>query len=94
MIKELRNRFEQSGPSKLYEIGYKIKTLKLENNDCKLYLYNLNTLFDSHRKEADKFDKSKLDEQTKILFAADELVKIGIHPINLIQFKDFNNLKK
>jgi len=30
MIKELRNRFEQSGPSKLYEIEieYKIKTLK------------------------------------------------------------------
>lgn len=93
MIKELRNRFEQSGPSKLYETEYKIKTLKLKNNDCKLYLDNLNTLFDSRRKEADKFDQSTLDEQTKVLFAADELVKIGIHPINLIQFKDFNNLK-
>lgn len=56
MIKELRNRFEQSGPSKLYETEYKIKTLKLKNNDCKLYLDNLNTLFDSRRKEADKFD--------------------------------------
>ena len=28
MIKELKNKFEQSGPSKLYEIEYKIKTLK------------------------------------------------------------------
>ena len=75
------------------KLNKKIKTLKIENNDCKLYLDNLNTLFDSHKREANKFDKSTLDEEIKILFAADELVKIGIHPINLIQFKTFGELK-
>ena len=93
MIEELKSRFDQSGPSKLYKIEYKIKTLKIENNDYKLYLNNLNTLFESHKREANKLGKSTLDEETKILFAADELVKIGIHPINLIQFKTFSDLK-
>ena len=93
MNEELKGRFDQSDPSKLYEIEHKIKTLMIENNDCKLYLDNLNTLFDSHKREANEFDKSLLDEEIKILFAADELVKIGIHPINLIQFKTFGELK-
>jgi len=93
MNEELKGRFDQSDPSKLYEIEHKIKTLMIENNDCKLYLDNLNTLFDSHKREANEFDKSLLDEEIKILFAADELVKIGIHPINFIQFKTFGELK-
>ena len=45
MINELKGRFSETGPSRLFEIEMKIKKIEIENDDFNLYLDNLNSLF-------------------------------------------------
>jgi len=45
MINELKERFSERGPSRLFEIEMKIKKPGIEKDDFKLYLDNLESLF-------------------------------------------------
>ena len=38
--------------------------------------------------------KNKLDEETKILLSAEEIVKFGVPPVLLVEFKTFEELKE
>jgi len=73
MIKELKERFSETGPSRLFEIEMKIKKLEIENDDFKLYLDNLNSLFTEYNNEAKSQNKPELSEETKVLYSLEEL---------------------
>jgi len=45
MINEFKERFSETGQSKIFNIVMKIKKLEIENDDFKLFLDNLNSLF-------------------------------------------------
>jgi len=45
MMNELKERFSERGPSRLFEIEMKIKKPGIEKDDFKLYLDNLESLF-------------------------------------------------
>jgi len=94
MIIRLESYFLQVGPSKLYQIEYQIKKLEVENDDIKLYIDKLNYLFQLHDKESKRCEKTKLDEETKILLSAEEIVKFGVPPVLLVEFKTFEELKE
>ncbi|KAG4105533.1 hypothetical protein H8356DRAFT_1418355 [Neocallimastix lanati (nom. inval.)] len=63
MINELKERFSETGPSRLFEIEMKIKKLEIENDDFKA---------------AKLQNKAELSEETKVLYSLEELNKIGI----------------
>ena len=88
MIIRLESYFLQVGPSKLYQIEYQIKKLEVKNDDIKLYIDKLNYLFQLHDKESNRCEKTKLNEKTKILLSAEEIV------ILLVEFKTFEDLKE
>jgi len=52
MINELKERFSETSPSRLFEIEMKIKKIEIENDDFKFYLDNPNSLFSEYNNEA------------------------------------------
>jgi len=56
----------------------KIKKFEIENDDIKLYLDNLNSLFTEYDNEAKLQNKPELSEETKVLYSLDELNKVCI----------------
>ena len=77
MIDRLKSRFYQSRQALLNILEYKINNLEIIN-DYILYLNELNNLFEQHQSESEKINKNPLDEETKILYSATELKKVGI----------------
>jgi len=79
MIDRLKNRFYQSGQALLNILEYKIINLKLINNDYIQYINELNNFFEQHKFESNKLKRICFDEETKLLFALNELDRIGIN---------------
>ena len=78
MINELKERFSETSPSRLFEIEMKIKKIEIENDDFKFYLDNPNSLFSEYNNEAKFQNKPELSEETKVLYSLEELNKIDI----------------
>ena len=84
MIDRLKNRFYQSGQALLNILEYKIiNLLKLISNDYIQYNNELNNLFEQYKFESNKLKRIPFDEDPKLLFAVNELDRIGINS-NLI----------
>ena len=92
MIDRLKSRFYQSGQALLNILEYKINNLEIINNDYILYLNELNNLFEQHQSESEKINKNPLDEETKILYSATELKKVGITTSIIYKFTTFKEL--
>ncbi|KAG4107617.1 hypothetical protein H8356DRAFT_1387845 [Neocallimastix lanati (nom. inval.)] len=60
LLNNYPKRISEIGPFRLYEIEMKIKKLEIENDDFKLYLYNLNSLFTECNNEAKIQNKPEL----------------------------------
>ena len=98
MIDRLKNRFYQSGQALLNILEYKIINLKLINklinNDYIQYINKLNNLFEQHKFEFNKLKRIPFDEETKLLFAVNELDRIGINSPPIHSYKTFDDLIK
>ena len=94
MIDSLKNRFYQSGQALLNILEYKIINHKLINNDYIQYINELNNLFEQHKFESNKLKRISFDEETKLLFAVNELDRIGINSPPIYSFKTFDDLIK
>jgi len=94
MIDRLKNRFYQSGEALLNILEYKIINLKLINNDYIQYINELNNLFEQHKFESNKLKRIPFDEETKLLFAVNELDRIGINSPPIYSYKTFDDLIK
>ena len=94
MIDRLKNRFYQSGQALLNILEYKIINLKLINNDYIQYINELNNLFEQHKFESNKLKRIPFDEETKLLFAVNELDRIGINSPPIYSYKTFDDLIK
>jgi len=88
------NHIEYSGQALLNILEYKIINLKLINNDYIQYVNDLNDLFEQYKNECNKLKRVSLDEETKLLYAVNELDKIGINSPPIYQFKTFDELIK
>jgi len=94
MIDKLKKSFYQSGQALLNILEYKIINFKLINNDYIQYVNDLNNLFEQLKNECNKLKRVSLDEETKLLFAVNELDKIGINSPPIYQFKPFDEFIK
>jgi len=94
MIDRLKKRFYQSSQALLNILEYKIINLKLINNDYIQYVNDLNDHFEQHKNECKKLKRVSLDEETMLLYAVNELDKIGINSPPIYDFKTFDELIK
>jgi len=95
MIDRLKKRFYQIWLCTLLNIlEYKIINLKLINNDYIQYINELNNLFEQHKFESNKLKRIPFDEETKLLFAVNELDRIGINSPPIYSYKTFDDLIK
>ena len=96
VVNELKERFSETGPSRLFEIEMKIKKLEIENDNGKRYLDNLNSLFREYNNEAKLQNKPELSEETKVLYSLEELNKVGMtYSFTLLYVeKTFKDLKE
>ncbi|KAL6612726.1 hypothetical protein LY90DRAFT_625408 [Neocallimastix californiae] len=97
MINDLKERFLETGPSRLFKIEIKIKKLEIENDDFKLYLDNLNSLLTEYSNRAKLQNKPELSEESKVLYSLEELNKVGIaysftFPYDEKTFKDLKEV--
>jgi len=76
MTDRLKKRFYQSDQALLNILENKIINLKLINNDYIQYVNDLNDLFEQHKNECNKLKRVSLDEETKFLYAVNELDKL------------------
>ncbi|KAG4084247.1 hypothetical protein H8356DRAFT_1377993 [Neocallimastix lanati (nom. inval.)] len=67
--------YDNTFPSRRFEMVMKIKKVKIENDDFNLYLDNLNSLLAEYSNEVKLQNKSELSEGTKVLYSLEELNK-------------------
>jgi len=94
MIERLKSPFYQSGQALLNILKYNIINLKLITNDYSQYVNDLSKLFEQHKNECNKLKRIPLDEETKLLYAINELDKIGINLPSIYNYMNFEDLIK
>ncbi len=92
MMERLRKRYFQSGQALLNIIEHKIKTLEIKNNEYIAYLNELYSLYEQHDLESENLNITLMSDETKILYAASELKKIGFQTHLFYKIKIFQEL--
>jgi len=72
----------------------KLLTLKLINNNYIQRVNGLNNLFEQYKNECNKLKRIPFDEEIKLLYAVNDLDKIGINSPPIYGYEKFDDIKR
>jgi len=72
----------------------KLLTLKLINNNYIQRVNGLTNLFEQYKNECNKLKRIPFDEEIKLLYAVNDLDKIGINSPPIYGYEKFDDIKR